>query len=257
MFIALTSGVKTAFFLTLLFLMCAYISKEQKPPFGWLLAAVLVFLVAVEPFVAQGRRIAEELEVTTSQERRSVFSELISSPEDVLRIDLGSLNITTLFRGISAVGGEIARRSSMFDGTWDVDTLAWGLKAQIPRVLADDKPDLNIGNYIARTTGTDMGLLMAGDDVTNISPSVPFEVVGNYGWVAGTAAFFVLGLLWAGINVFVLSRPRLETHPLTPLFVSLALFFEAPFGHFLASLKAFLIPLAVLVLWSICVRRHL
>jgi hypothetical protein len=86
----------------------------------------------------------------------------------------------------------------------------------------------------------------------SIAISVPFECVGNYGWLAGIFSFGVIGIVWGGFITFLLTPDRLSTHPLMPYCLTLLLAFEQSVGQFLNAAKLLVFPLAVIgVVWAI------
>ena len=87
-----------------------------------------------------------------------------------------------------------------------------------------------------------MGVSSPTDYMNSVAVSIPFEFVGNYGWLIGALSFAALGALWSLLCGLLLSVPRLADHPLSPYFVVLALSFELPFGSFLASLRDLAFP---------------
>ncbi len=120
----------------------------------------------------------------------------------------------------------------------------------IPRELFPEKPSTSIGNFFTQTLGVDLGVADASDFGSNTAISIPFEIVGNYGWLAGILSFGVIGLAWSFYCAMILTTNRLSTHPLTPWMVVFAATLEAPIGHFLANVRGQLIPLLTMLILS-------
>jgi hypothetical protein len=251
---AITGGWKGAFMLLFLFLASAYTTRYQRPPIVAILIGSLLFALVIEPFVSYGRRQAELHGVTSSAERQELFTGAVGDVEEFVPSKLEEVRVESFFRGIVPIAGEILRQSDAFEGAWEIDTIGWGMLTLLPRFLFPDKPALNIGNYIAGTIGFSIGQIAPDDEITNVSPSIIFEVVGNYGWVAGIIVFPVIGFLWTAFWSLVLSIARFETHPLSPFAIAFSLHLEAPFGHFMTPLKNFATLLVLLLAVSLAYR---
>jgi hypothetical protein len=239
---ALTSGSKGPLVMPAFYFIVAFVNWRRKLPWPVLALALCGYLFVVEPFVTAMRMRAETHKAVTTAERVEIFSEGwrdfqiggSSSGRDV--------NIESLFRGIYPLAKDIADRSSFTGGPWRGQSLVDGLSSLLPRALFPNKASTNMGNFFARQ----LGASEARDYMTNIAITVPFEVVGNYGWVAGCLSFAVMGAAWAALIAFVLTVPRMTTHPLAPFMIGLAMLSEQSFGQFANSIKVMAIPLAVL-----------
>ena len=253
----LTSGWKGSLVFAGLYIVVAYISRYQRIPWKWMAIGFFAYLFFVEPFTTAGRQIAESLQIQTPEERTNLFRQLITEGKLTQQRSWKEINIESPFRGIYQLAGEITRRNGLFDGEWQGYTIIWGLSALIPRVFYPEKPMLNVGNFFALTIGADLGLVSSGDYVTNISVSMPFEIVGNFGWLAGILSFGLIGAFWALFCVLLLSPRRLADHPLTPWLVGFAFGFEGAVGHFLAGLRSLIIPLAVTFMIWVFLRKKL
>jgi hypothetical protein len=257
LFSAITAGSKGAFLMVFLFLTSAYISKKQRIPWMWILVVIAAYLFFVEPFVTTGRHLAERFNIKTSAERRELFRELYSKTSLFELAYSREINVESLFRSVYPIGSEITSSNTLLEGEWRGLTIELGFLTLIPRGIYPSKPDLNIGNFFAQTVGYRMGIIDPRDSITNISITIPFEMVGNFGWAAGVLSFGIIGLFWAVFCAWVLSPKRLATHPLTPWLVCIALNFEAPLGHFFAGLRGFIIPMLILWLLWLLFGKHL
>jgi hypothetical protein len=257
MYGALTSGWKGHFVFLVFFIMCAYISKHQSLPWRSLLLFMLVYLLIIEPFVATGRHLAELDSVTTVSEKRDVFLNLIENGGLNNKRAIHDINIESPFRGIYPLAGDITRNNTLFDGEWAGKTVEWGLSVLVPRVMNPEKPDMNIGNFFYKTTYSRSANEVVHGDLTNVSISLPFEFVGNYGWGIGVMSFFFIGIFWASFCGWVLSVPRLSYHPFSPYVIGMTLGVEAPLGHFLATLRGFIVLLLVIFAIRKLVRHSL
>ena len=243
---ALFSGWKGAFVFMFFYIMCAYVSKYQRLPLRSLSLFLLAYLLVIEPFVSTARHLAEVNNVTTSTERKALFANLLHSGAFKETKSIRDINIESPFRGIYVLAGDITRNNDLFSGEWDGYTFAWGLGSLVPRVLNPNKRDMNIGNYFYKTVYSRAYMKEVVSDISNVSITLPFEFVGNYGWTAGVLSFVFIGILWASFCGWLLSVPRLSNHPLAPFLIALTLYVEAPLGHFLSNLRDLFIPLAVI-----------
>jgi hypothetical protein len=197
------------------------------------------------------RSAAEIAKITTTEERAELFQLGLSQWMMFADTRDHDINIESPFRGIFLYADGISSDSSVFSGPWE-NTLSEGMLTLVPRSIYPDKPDSNMGNYFARYLGT-----VADDDyVTNEGVSLPFEFVGNYGYLAGILSFGLIGVFWALFCVWLLSEDRLATHPLAPLVIIFSLWIETSVGQFLAKLRD--LPLvfgAAYVVWLVLKKR--
>lgn len=257
LFNAVTSGWKGAFVFIAVYILMAYVSKNQKLPWKSMFVVLLMYLFVVEPFVASGRQMSQSMGISTSQERSLIYSEMIVEGRMFDQVSLGELNVESPFRGISVFAGEVARRSTLLSGEWHGETLIWGVAAIVPRLLYPAKPEMNIGNFFAQQIGVDLGLVSSSDYFTNIAITIPFEFIGNYGLIAGILSFGLIGVLWASLCSWLLSPERLSDHPLTPWLTVSVLTMEAAVGHFLAHWRSMLLPFAVIYILRIFYKQKL
>lgn len=253
---AVTSGSRGPFFFLFFYLICAYVSHTKKIPWQAGLVLAIIFLFVIDPFVTQARQISVMTSAQSSADRTEIFLETFTSG-NFIRSDVRDIRIENLFRGIYPLAGLLTRRSDLFDGYWRGETIETGLQAVIPRALAPDKPDMNVGNFMSRTIGVDLGLTNPSDFLNSIAVSMPFEFLGNYGWFAGVLSFGVIGIFWSLIVGLLVSPDKLSTHPLAPWLVGLSFSLEQALGSYLAHFRDLVIPLTVaFVLWII-LRKHL
>ena len=252
---AITGGWKGAFLGSFAIFVSAYVSVRQRPPWIVLVVLALMYLAVVEPFVASGRWLAQTAGATTDAEREAIFRQHLRQDELVVP-DWRAWNVASPFRGIYPLAGEVTRSSSWLDGPWHGETILWGFSAIVPRALYPQKPDMAIGNFFARTVGVSAGVSRADDFAHNVSLSIPFEVAGNFGWLAAILSFGLLGGFWALWCGWLLSSSRISTHPLSGLLVVSAMMFEQSIGSFLARQRDFVFVLfAAFLVWV--VRRRL
>lgn len=254
---AVTSGSKGRFVYIFFYLICAMLSIRQAPPWRLILVVVLGYLLVVEPFVSFARTQAVLSGAQTVADRTSIFEDAIGRGALTVYGDISNLEVESLFRGIYPLAGELTRRNSWLDGYWRGVTFDQGLQALVPRALAPDKPDMNIGNFMAHTVGVDIGVVDPSNNITSVAVSIPFEFVGNYGWLAGIMAFPLIGLVWALVCGWLLSPARLSNHPLSPWLVGMTLGMEAPLAHYLASWRDLLIPLVVAYILWVLLKKQL
>jgi len=253
---AMTSGWKSTFILTGMYVLCAYVSKHQRIPWISIATGLLLYLLIIEPFVSAGRSLAQSLGISTTQERSRVYAELISEGRMFEQLSMREINIESPFRGMHLFASEVVRRNTPATGEWAGDTIVWGLATLIPRRLSPNKPDMNVGNFFSRTIGVDLNLSSSRDYFTNTSIALPFEFVGNFGWLAGIVSFGCIGVFWASLTSWILSTQRLSDHPLTPWLTANVLLMESAVGHYLAYWRSMLFPLVtVFVVWIVFRRR--
>ena len=249
---AFTSGWKGAMVVVFVLLFLTALTWRQRIPLMLMLSLGVFYFLFVEPFVSYARIQAEIRNVATSQERIELFGEILSEGAYQTNKIFEEINFSSPFRGIYVYANRISERSELIYGPWNGSTFSDGLAALVPRVLLPDKPDMNIGNFFAR----DLEVSAADNYINNIGVSLPFEFVGNYGYIAGVLSFALIGILWSIFNVVVLSVPRLATHPLSPLIVVFATGMEASLGQFLARFRDFpLVLMTAYVLWRILKKR--
>lgn len=250
---ALSSGWKGALMLPLLLLVLLNLTWNQRLPWVAIMIGSLFFFGFVEPFVHQSRMQAESHGISTSEERRELFHNQLGEVSVVNTVRAGldrGVNIESPFRGIYVYASEISTRSSLIEGPWEGHSIVQGFHALVPRFISPQKPDLNVGNFFGRELGATEGY------VHSIAITIPFEFVGNYGYLVGVLSFAVLGCFWTALNCWLLTVPRLATHPLAPLLVMKALSIEAPVAHFLAGFRDMPIPLfAALCIWLVLQKR--
>ncbi|MEW5985865.1 MAG: hypothetical protein AB1791_04450 [Chloroflexota bacterium] len=242
---ALTSGWKTDLVSVFFYALCARLAWQQRPPLGWMVALVVGFLVFINPFVTYGRQLAQIARAATAQERQYFFEQALEQGAYSVKGDWRSLQVESLFRGIYPLAGAVTRQNEFWDGAWDGQTLLWGLQVIIPRALFEDKPDSTIGNFFSRMVGAAIGLTNSRDYAHSSAIAIPFEFMGNYGWLAGVASFPVLGAFIALLSGWLLSAERVSDHPLSPFLVMLVISVEASLGSFLADVRDLFIPVAV------------
>ena len=243
--IALSGGWKGPLAFLGAYYVCAYLSRYQRLPWLLMAAGGAVFVMVITPFVSYSRDEALSLGAENVQMRKQVSSEILRDPLAFLPTTVASVDPAIFFRGIAPLASELTRRNGFWGGEWQGYTIAWGFEILVPRAFIPDKRDLSIGNFIARTVGVDIGMCDVTDTLVNLAPTIPFEVVGNYGRIAGILSFGLIGVCWSVFCVWMLSPARLSSHPLTPFMVLLTLGLEAPLGHYLAGLRGLVIPLLV------------
>lgn len=247
---ALSSGSKGLIVQPAMWAVAIYVSWRQRLPWLVLIGASLTFLLFVEPFVAD-TRIAAQKASLTSDEQREFFMDSLE------QFSLGDLswrdwNMQSPFRGIFPRAVHVASLSGLFHGPWGGEALREDLSTILPRAMSPNKPDSNVGHYFAQQLG-DPGAIYA---TQNVAISVPFEFVGDYGWMAGVASFVLIGLIWPAFVCLVLTPTRLSTHPLMPYLLSLLLVFEQGAGQFINSAKILVFPFAaVAAIWFVFDRK--
>jgi hypothetical protein len=254
---ALTSGWKSSFLMIFLYIICARLSMRQRPPWYLIVALVLGFLFVVEPFVFSVRNLARQLDAQSPSDRIEIFRNALSEGALVPQVDWQSIRVDSLFRGIYPLAGELGRRNSLFEGYWSGETIKWGFQVLVPRALSPDKPDQNIGNFFSRTVASDIGVSSPDDYLNNVAVSIPFEFLGNYGWLAGVFSFPLIGFFWALLCGWLLSAHRISDHPLSPFMTAMAMGMEQSLGAYLAGLRDLAIPLVVMVFIWVLLRKQL
>jgi hypothetical protein len=243
--LALQSGSKGMIVTPLFFLGLFVFTYRQRVPWVLLLSLTAFYALVVEPFVGSSRIAAQRQGLTGTDERVELFREQLSSLEPTAP-DLREINVESPFRGIYVQAQRVSAESSMFDGPWKGQSLRDGYSAVVPRFLDPNKAESNMGNFFARELG-EIGSDNGSN--TNIAITIPFEFVGNYGYLAGVLSFGLIGLFWSAFVCFLLTEARLATHPLAPLCVAMMLPIESSAGQFINSLKP--MPIVLLAAWAV------
>ncbi len=248
---SLSSGSKGLMLQPAMWAVAVYVSWRQRVPWFALIGASLAFFLFVEPFVAITRIEAQRASLT-SADQQEFFKDSLSeySFRDMSWRDW---NMESPFRGIYTHAVRVASLSRLFGGPWNGESLRQDLSTIVPRAFSPNKPDSNAGHYFAQQLG-DPGAIYANQ---NIAISVPFQFVGDYGWLAGVASFALIGLAWPTFVCFVLTPGRLSTHPLMPYLLSLLLAFEQGAGQFVNSAKVLVFPFAAVAAVSFLFDRKL
>lgn len=254
---ALTSGWKSAFIIIFFYIICARVSITQRVPWHLVLASLLAILFVIEPFVSSTRIQAQIAGAESPADRKEIFRQALAEGTLTEKRDWKEIQVALLFRGIYPLAGELVRSNSFLNGYWGGKTIAWGLQILVPRALMPDKPPSDIGNFFARTVGVDTGISTPENYDLSIALSIPFEFVGNFGFLPGVLTFPLIGLFWALICGWLLSSSRISNHPFSPLLCSVAFTMESAFGTFLAGLRGYAIPLVVMAFIWILRKRQL
>lgn len=252
LYAALTSGWKSSLMYFLAYWLVAFASHRRRIPGARILFGLCLFLFVIEPFVGFARQQATARGATSSVDRKAIMQEAFASREWLNR-SIEQVNVSSLFRGIYPLAGNIARANTWFHGEWAGDTIRWGIDSTIPRVLNPDKRDMNVGNFFYHTVYARTHAVPVSGTLNNVAISIPFEVVANYGLLAGILSFGLLGAWWALICTLILGG-SLERHPLSPYLCLAVTAFESPIGHYLASWRTTLILLLVLYGLTVLVR---
>ena len=154
--------------------------------------------------------------LSTPEQRVRLFQDTIADPSSWFDSDR-PLNFESLFRGIYRTASRATEIAGPLSGPWNGVTLRNGVSALVPRVLAPGKPLMNMGNTFA----VELGMVDASNRLQNVAPTIPFEVVANFGWCAGALSFAIIGVVWTSVIAFLISPRRLATHPLMPFFITL------------------------------------
>lgn len=243
---ALASGSKGLIVQPAMWAVAIYVTWRQRVPWLALIGASLAFLLFVEPFVAV-TRIAAQKSSLTSADQQAFFMDSLAQ-FSVRDTSWRDWNMESPFRGIYPRATRVASQSSVLRGAWGGESLRRDLSTIIPRALYPNKPDSNMGHYFAEQIGDPSAVYPD----QNIAISIPFEFVGDFGWLAGVASFAIIGLTWPAFICLVLTPARLSTHPLMPYLLSLLLTFEQGAGQFLNSAKILVFPFAaVAAVWFV------
>ena len=206
-------------------------TKKQHPPFKLLFIFILVFYFIVLPFVTDLRYLAQSETLTSKSDAKELLLEYVKTFKFKDVRERADFDPAVFFRSIYYYAGIVADRSNIFSGPWGGYTYKTGFLALIPRVIWPEKPDLNIGNYVA----SDIGAFPESDHLTNIGVSLPIEAWGNFGAFAAVLSFGFIGIMWSLVCGLALSPQRLHDHPIAPIFVLQTMGFEGVLGHFLSG----------------------
>ncbi|MCU0240927.1 MAG: hypothetical protein MUF51_00730 [Vicinamibacteria bacterium] len=240
---SLLSGWKSLILEPLAFLVCAHTLRRQRLPLALGSAGVLVFLLVVAPFVSHARLQSVDSSVDAEGRRDEFLRTLIEPSSWFRRVALNELPLRSLFRDIYPLAGRVVLRNTWLDGEWQGATVRAGLAVALPRAILPDKPDLDMGNFFARDVAAELQLADPFEYTNNAALSIPIEVVGNYGWLAGVLSFGVLGAAWTALVAGVLSARRIASHAFTPHFILLAMSCESSLGGFITRQRDLIFPL--------------
>lgn len=257
---SLSSGWKGQFLLPVAWLAIAFLTERQRPPLLLLASLAAVFLLFLEPFVSEARNEARIRGVVDPAGRVEVFQEVLRNqlqgnrqkPDPSSRM----FHLNALFRGIFPLAGGLLERCTATEGPWHGDTIERAVFGVIPRAFYPDKPDWEVGNFFARDVGGTMGLLDPANEEHQAAISIPIEIAGNLGWLAGLSSFAILGFAWATLSALVLG-PDPALHPWNPYFVLTTGVLESPLLALLAQGRDFLILGAFIALVWRLQGRHL
>ena len=230
----------------------AYITYHQRLPLLTLLVISVLFVKILAPTIelARDRLIAEGLESQAyiGSEIRAAFSDVITGNDQERNSDREGREMDAPFRGVAALANAIVERDGAWTGSMDVPTVTNGLLIAVPRALFPQKPDLDFGNDFARVYGSDLDVTDVGDLVTNISPSVTFEIASNFGIIAGIVAFPILGIIWGVLITGYLGSADASAHLLAPWFSFFAWTLEGNVGFLSGGLRDFVIVGLILII---------
>jgi hypothetical protein len=240
--LALTSGTKGAIVKPAFYFIVAFINWKRRVP--WIAVAFLLFsyLIFVEPFVDGMRIVSEKARSTTPAQRVELYRMGLRNMLFNRNVEVHP-NIESVFRGIYPYTQQIVTQSSMISGPWKGESILDGISAVIPRAILPTKAESNMGNFFAHELSD-----ITENNQINIAITIPFEVVGNFGWFAGILSFAAIGTVWAAFIAWALTVDRMTTHPLTPYMIALAMIMEQSVGQALNALKMLALVLVLLYL---------
>jgi hypothetical protein len=241
---AIYSGSKSPIMLTIFYLAAARFMLCRRLPFLLLLGSLALYLGIVQPFVDTARMLCEIRGAYNSEQRIQIFEEVLTKGE-FFPNSWADVSIESPFRGIYQLAQQTADLAGSTEGPWSGESIRQGVQTWIPRALDPDKPDMNIGHFFA----VQLAVPSYQSEMHNVSISVPFEIVGNYGWVAGVLSFAFIGAAWTALTVWMLSRERLATHPLMPWLIGIIMTIEGSVGTFVNGNKD--LPVALLVVLGV------
>jgi hypothetical protein len=241
---AIFSGSKGPIMMTIFYLVVARFVLRRRLSFLLLFGSAVLYLGVVQPFVDAGRVQCEIRSAYNSQQRTEIFAEVLAKGE-FLPKSWADVAIGSPFRGIYPLAQQTAQLSGLVEGPWEGESIRTGLLTLIPRALDPDKPDMDMGHFFA----TQLAVPGYQNQMHNVAISVPFEFVGNYGWLSGVLSFAIIGAAWTALTVWTLSHERLATHPLMPWLIGIAMAFEGSVGTFINTNKD--LPVALVVVLGI------
>ena len=255
--LAAIDGSKAAIMRVAVIPFIAYISRFQRPPIMYMVLIAATYILVVQPFIDYSRQVVWQRPDATVEDRVAVFFEQLTENHFVQsEKKYKYIRVESPFRFIYELSGEIIRQNNFAHGRWQGQTLWTGLQVVIPRALYPGKPDLNIGNFFAKEIAVPLGLASPFDDQHNIAITLPFEIVGNYGYLAGVVSFFVLGVICAAAIFFFIPKQNLHNHPLAPYLVVSVLQIEGSLGSILGFCRSLIVPLLFLwILWGLHNKR--
>ena len=181
---AIFSGAKGSIMMTIFYLIVARFVQRQRLSFLLLLGSAVLYLGAVQPYVDSARMQCEIRGAYNSQQRAEIFEEVLTKGEFLPKA-WTDVAIESPFRGIYRLAHQTAQLSGLTEGPWGGESIRTGLLTLIPRLLDPDKPDMDMGHFFA----TQLAVRSYQNQMHNVAISMPFEFVGNYGWLPGILSF--------------------------------------------------------------------
>jgi hypothetical protein len=241
----LTSGSKGAIVKPAFYFILAFVNWKRRVPWLGFVFLLFGYLLLVEPYVDGMRVLSERVGATTSEQRTEIFRAGLLNMVEHRNLEVHP-DVESIFRFIYPYTQQVIKQSTLISGPWEGKTILDGLSSVVPRAILSTKADTNTGNFFARELKG-----ISEDNTENIPITIPFEVVGNFGWLAGILSFVVIGVLWAAFVAWALTVERMTTHPLTPFMIGAAMIMEQSVGQALSALKVLAL---ILVLLNLVVR---
>jgi hypothetical protein len=195
-----------------------------KFPVKLTLASLLLYVLVAFPFVTASRVDFQpgDLQGTRQDFTEAMIEYLISHPW--FAYSLLSDGIQSLGRGLLTYFAQIVQQTGTAVDFMHGRTLSQAFDLLLPRFLAPEKPDMNIGNWTAQM----YGVIAPSDDATNMSPSYMGEFYMNFGLGGVLAGMFLVGALATLVDQYLIISKQSWTMPVMVAYVGWQ---ESVVGH--------------------------
>jgi hypothetical protein len=241
--VGLVSNSKTEILKPLLIIFINYYLVIGKINYKYLLFIIIGFLLFAFPFITNLRY---KLYITTISSRINyaefVFNYLVNG--DWLK-NFGDINssINAVGRDLLNVFNIITETTGKSTSFLNGETYSDALSMMIPRFLWNNKPDINIGNFI----GYKYHLISSTDIITNIAPTQMGELFMNFGTFGVALGMFIWGILAFLVDKIIIGTYKINW--LSIWFFSLIIWQGSVIGQTLIPfMKTFFLLIIILMI---------
>jgi hypothetical protein len=217
-------------------------------PYKLAIAAIIFYALIVFPFVTVSRLANAGFERggDRTQFAEAAWDYLLSG--DWRNQELSAVH--SLTRGVVPYFSEIVGQTGVSVRFMSGTTLTDGLGILTPRFINPAKPDMSIGNSVAR----EFGVISPLDDFTNLSPTYMGEFYMNFGIMGVVIGMFLVGIGAVLVDRWLIVSAMSWT---LPIVVYLVRWQESFIGHSIVPfLKSAIVWVPILLLVHYIVRHR-